>query len=463
MWSQRTQRGVLLAFAFAFGVTLFQNCTNQGFEVSDFASTLASSTSIDDPVDPTNENPVDPGTGALAPGCTSVADCDAQIAAAKAILEKTSPKKTVDCLADNSVNTCLFFKNPVASRGSFFSTFANNSMDLRSYQTLGVQLSTSTYEAATGCLRNSSYRVFTDVTMPTSTTLNAKDACFSNQNFKVPYFNDSTFKFSAVMAHYYLNFQMDFMKEWTGSWYGTNKGTKVFSYLNSASYDNNAAFVANPSDGTGSIIMGGFERGMTPSTAVQESALSAEVYLHEAGHSNVFFAASPIRDPAKNISCGGGRATCCSSLNGCYGAINEGLADYHAMIIFPKNPIIGEAIVNNGNGIVEFGLSRNYNQLKNLTLQQAYEAPNPNTYDGEIHVTGRIWGSIWYEARLAAETKLGIRGVRAIDKLFSTHLAALTGSDDFKTACQKTITLSRTVDSGLVTDVFTAECRRRGL
>ncbi len=464
---------VTLAF---FSMTiLFQNCSNQGFDsVNTINPTIAGTvvtptnptTPPVPPVTPPTSNPPPtqnpPATDGNLLGCTTAADCKKKEQDAQLILGQTNQTTATNCFADKSSNACLFFKNPVASKGSLFPTVANNSMDLSSYQNFAVNLDPASYEVATGCLKNSTYRIRTDITW-TATTVTVNDACFPGLDFKVPYRNDTTFRLAAVMAHHYLNFQKTFMLNWTGHWYSSGKNIEVLSYIAKPSYDNNAAFSGDTATGSGLIFMGGFKTNINPVGALQETALSAEVYLHEAGHGNVFFAANAIEDHTKNIACGSsGKSLCCDTYKGCFRAINEGLADYHALIMFPKNTAIGESLVNNVDGFLEGTLRRNYSKLGALLPQEVYSSPAGTVVDGEIHILGRIWGSIWYEARLAANSQIGARGVRSIDKVFSAHLAALTGDDDFLSACQKSIALANSTDGGLVAAILTAECARRG-
>lgn len=452
-----------LLTSLALCLLTFQNCEFQGFQVK---NDLVANPENDNLVNPTNESPPtnsggevkNPTKDPLPTGCQTKEECDEE--AATALIAELTPQFTNDCLNSSSVNACLFYKNPYVSNQGPFPSIANNTMDLRSLQGMGVVLDEATYDKRTGCLQNPTYGIVTDITVD-KTTINGQYACFSDLNFKVGYFNDTKFKLSAIMAHFYLNTQKDFMKAWTGKWYGENKGVDIFSYVKASFIDNNAAFMGDPSSLKGAIVMGGYNRGMPTSSAVQEMALNAEIYLHEAGHANVFFAGNNIEDPNLNLKCGTS-SRCCSSSKGCYGAINEGQADYHAFILFPEHPSIGESLVNSSAGLVEFGMSRNYSQLRDLTAQQAYEAPSNNTFDGEIHGMGRIWGSIWYESRLTAQKQFKNRGVRSIDRLFTAHLAVLTGDDDFQTACEKTRILARTIDGGLVQNIFSGECQRRG-
>ena len=475
--TKKNVRHLYLALYSVLGVFIllgFQNCKQNEFEVvntknlSGVTAGSASSPSKSPAPGPTPQ----PAGEVIPLGCASLADCAAKETAANLLLAKLKPAPVADCLTNNSYATCLFLKNPVAAKGSLFSSVVNNSMDLSAYQTLGVNFDPASYNTSTGCLENSTYIIYGKTTTTNlangSVQLSASKACFTN--FKAAYKNDTSFNVAALMAHYYLNLQQSFMTEWVGSWSGTNKAIPVFSYANGTTvngdaFDNNASFSGSPATGTGKIFMGAWERGL-PAGTVQEMALNSEVYLHEAGHSNIFFGTNAIPNTTKNIACGtGGTSKCCNTADGCYGAINEGQADYHSLILFPDSPVVGEAIFNANTGLVEFGLSRNYDSLTSLTPATAYAKPGTQgqaSYNGEIHILGRIWGSYWYESRKLAKAQIGARGVRAIDKVFGSHLLALTGDDDFKTACQKVGVLAGNIDGGAVQKILTDGCTQRG-
>jgi hypothetical protein len=239
---------------------LFQNCSNQGFDsVNTIKPTIAGTTGTPPTsVDPAVPPPVTPPiqtTGTNFLGCISAADCTQKEQDAQSILARTNQTTATNCFTDKSSNACLFFKNPVASKGSLFTRVANNSMDLSSYQNFAVTLDPTSYEVFTGCLKNPTYRVKTDVIV-TTTTINGNDACFPGFDFKVPYQNDATFKLAAVMAHHYLNFQKTFMTDWAGHWYSSGKNIEVFSYISDPSFDNNASFSTDSTTGAGAILMG---------------------------------------------------------------------------------------------------------------------------------------------------------------------------------------------------------------
>jgi hypothetical protein len=353
----------------------------------------------------------------------------------------SSAKLDANCMS-GSYDACIFLQNPVAEKGSPFTPAVTNTSDLRTYQTYGVPI---TGLDTTGFLQNNSYQI-----KPQATLRVTKAA---DGTWKYPYSNctapnvctkDTAHRVSQLMAYYWLNFQVKAMTTNTGTFFATQKFIQVDPFipgLENAYWDSQNTQIA-----LGEI-------------ANQDLALSAEVYLHENGHANVHYASMGNIEAAGtlDIACDPNfTSDCCSTNKGCPGAINEGLADFHAGIIFPNDTALGEAIVNATGGFIECGLPRDIATNVNLTAAAAYTAC-PVSVRGEIHVTGRVYASVWWEIRKAAAVK------SEIETLFTEHLRGLAATDDFETAAGKIIALDNTLFAGKHVAAITAEFGRRGL
>lgn len=146
--------------------------------------------------------------------CNDSTSCiQEELAAEDVLADLPSANSSESCVSNSNFDTCLFFKNPVVSKGSAFSKTANNTMNLSLYQRMGVNLDPATIESTTGCLSNASYTIYKNAYF-NSSNINTWDAiiatksCFSNFDFKVQYNGyDSQLKTAQIMPHYYLNFQ----------------------------------------------------------------------------------------------------------------------------------------------------------------------------------------------------------------------------------------------------------------
>lgn len=205
----------------------------------------------------------------------------------------------------------------------------------------------------------------------------------------------------------------------TGGFYAAHRGIGV---LTSYPLLNNALF------SNGWIVFGQTD---SPSGGTNY-ALDSSIGAHELGHANLRWAmGEAYYSGSGHVVCGptGQEEKCCATSAGCFSAINEGQADYHAMMLFPEYPGIAEILSNDGVGIRGCGVPRNAPMNFNLTREQAYTACSA-PYRGEVHVVGALYASIWWKVRSDQPTQTQ---KREIDKLFLAHLASLQTSDTFNT------------------------------
>lgn len=335
------------------------------------------------------------------------------------------------CMTSSSYDACIFFKNPVAQNQASLSPSLTPSSNLSKLQIFGVKLKDL---SSSGYLENSSF-VITPGGSRKRVQKNSDGSwkfAFSSNCQNSTCTADPDHKVGQLMAYFWLNHQADWMTENTGKFYAKNKSIPVQTYysnLYNAYWDGSA------------IIMG------DGGSSKAEFALSAEVYLHEAGHANLSYAAAGTLYGTSQ----------CNSAKGCISGINEGQADYHAAIIFPENgAILGESAVNSVQGLTECGLSRSLAANKNTTAQQAYSACSSNL--GEVHLMGRVYASVWWEIRNKSTSN-----PREVDQLFTEHLKSLQNSDTFETALTKIKSIDKALFRSKYSADFTDEFGRRGI
>lgn len=349
------------------------------------------------------------------------------------------PNLLPDCATNPQYNACIFWKNPVAQQNSPLSAALNFNSDLSALQIHAVNIDSKDVDAK-GQFKNSSF-----------TIVDRETAAPVNGQYKFVFRSDSNHKVGKVMAFFWLNAQVKYMKGWAGRFDAADKSITVKTY--EANYEN-----AHWDSQQKEVVMGA-------NSAGNEFALSGDVYLHEMGHANVHYATNGNISQYKtdhHTLCAQDQALCCKTANGCAGAINEGQADYHSAIIYSTSTGMGETWVNNLSGLVECGLNRAVEVNANLSAQQAYQACASFNAAGEIHVAGRVYASIWFEMRKRAAQISG-GTAQEIDQLFAEHLPSLTASDTFITACSKIISVSNQLFAGKYSTLVRQECQRRGL
>jgi hypothetical protein len=346
-----------------------------------------------------------------------------------------------NCFNDATHNACIFWKNPVAQNGAALATPIDANSNLSALQTHGVNIPQSWLNNS-GFLANPSFDVYMDTTANTAARVPA------NGNYKYNYGNDASHRAGQVVNFYWLNAQMRYMNQRIGNFFAAAKNIKVFAW--DPTVNDNAYYSSVNND----IHIG------KRSSNGNEFSLAAEIIMHEMGHANAGFATNngiynfltSVHKFCVNSTDGN---VCCNTRLGCTGAISEGLADYHAAILFESSPALGEHLFNNVNGFSECGVPRNAILNANLTTDDLYGSctlVNLGQYTGEIHVMGRVWASIWYQLKKGAKAVSAADGVD-LDRLFNEHLKVLTGGDDFVTAYNKI----RSIDSALFANKFGAK------
>ena len=279
-----------------------------------------------------------------------------------------------------------------------------------------------------------------------------------------------------VMTYYYLMHQMDWMQENGGGWYALDKNIEVIALDENTR--NNAYW--NPLENT--IGLGFVCESNLPFQILRnitcdfkmEVGLSAEITLHEAGHANFYHSrASQITASEEfcrsHTNCAGvsicqageeEASVCCNDTRGCFLAIDEGLADFHASVIFPDAPQIGEAIVNDIDGLrcpSDSSLHRNPETNLEATTGQMFYQCNQNAHGG-VYGMGMLYSSIWWSLYTHPSANQ-----REIMSLFTNHLPLITSSDNFETTGQRILNLDELFYSGKYSSLITSEFEKRGV
>ena len=411
-----------------------------------------------------------------------------------------------DCNENSDYNACIYKKNPIAQSGN---TIDYNRVlsQLTEIQTYGVQitgtegdlLKNSHFDVdvdsdinanvirtiASAVINNVNIVHLLDRRLYLDSNMNAVERVrLSNGKWTTPYSNGDL-SVEQAMSYYWLMYQHDWMKENAFGFYASEKNVKV------------SAFSPIPFNAYFSPLENKIVLGITCNIASNPPScdpaigvgLSAEVIIHEAGHANMFHSTGIFREGSDSefcqahVDCKGrtsicdfdlteeensDSATCCNTEKGCYFAIDEGSADFHAAVLFPNNTAVGEMFQNSLKGITGCfpggGLSRDVadSETKSARVGHVFNSCSNHEGPGEIHLMGILYNSIWWEIYNHAETEKS-----DILKLFTEHLPILHHSDDFKTAGDRIINLTRQLFDASKADkynnIIQEEFRRRGL
>jgi hypothetical protein len=347
-----------------------------------------------------------------------------------------------DCMSNPNYDACLFWKNPVASRGSAFSTplqFGTTQAD--TYQNHGVKLDSSVINSA-GQLQTSSF-----------INMTVNPLIISQNRFKKLYSTDaSTHQVAQLQSFYWLAKTEAYMKGRTGSFYSSGRGVRINLYdvggvdsLNSDVRDNAYFQFDNLSAHVGYASVNPTS---TSNVSRLELALDAEITIHEAAHGEQYLALGrtdgDIPD-ANSVNCGAN--LCCASVNGCRNSMGEAISDIYAMFLFRGSSGIGQTWENSTRGLQgSLGVSRDPETL-NFTPAQYFSGAK------EIHEYGVVYVKIWYIARQMASQNSEAT-VQNLEKLFMEHMKSLTSADTYLTTYTKLRGLDQSLFSGQFANIL---------
>lgn len=343
------------------------------------------------------------------------------------------------CLTNNTHDACIFWKNPVAQRGSPYPTKVRFGQNLTDSQTFGVRL---TGMSNPNSLRNSSIRVVASDGVTAQPT---------NGRWVFDYRNDASNHGTAqVMAYFWLSYQEREMMRRGGSFFARNQNILVDAY------DSSVGENAYWDGGSFRIVMGAATTtGTSTGPRAHEMALSAEVYLHEMGHANLQYAVggySGIAPNGSNETCDS--QTCyCRTQNGCIGAINEGQADFHFLMLFGNETTPSTAMGETWKNTMQGLASRNVANNMSVSAAQQF-----NLTDGQIHQMGALYAAIlWQIYRSPTVDKV------EFEKIFLGHLQMLTGTSRFIEAREALIAQDTAHFNGKYRTIIQTAFSSRGL
>ena len=347
-----------------------------------------------------------------------------------------------DCLNNSTVDACLFFKNPVVTKKSVFPSELTYSTDLETYQTMGVLI-----EDLNGLdyLQSSSFILSSS--QGKKVEINTND----NNELKVS-FNEYPSRLSQISAYFWATTAKNIMLRRTGLFYAVDKAIKIVTDHDFSGW----------SPGENTIYLETTQTG-------NSAALDASLVIHLLAEANLYYATQggshDIENTNTHVDCGVSdgpvyKDNCCASKLGCASAIISGVSDYMVATLFPNYPAIGELYSNSLNGISHCGVSRSPNVMKSFTAQESYESCKDSNANGQVHVMGVFYASLWFEMRELAGVEFGSQGVSDIDTLYMRHLSAITASDTFKEALNKAKDFDQNLFLGKYETLFDNQLRR---
>lgn len=304
-----------------------------------------------------------------------------------------------NCFNSNNYDACLFLKSPVAQRNQAYSSVLSFGSDLSQDQIYGVNLKN---------LKNPDKLESASIRVYASGGINLS----SSSDFKTHYKDDVGKNYVAqLMAYFWLTAQEETMIQKTGEFYTSQKSIPVDAY--NEGVQNNAYWDSRQ------IVMGVVTN---RTQRLHEMSMSGDILIHEMGHANFQHGIGRVvRD--ENV---GTSSAYCRDANGCVGAINEGQADFHMLIMFPEKTALGETFVNNLRGISTGSVSRDVKELTSLTAQDIFSRTN-----GEIHGMGSAYTSILWEIYTHPQMNKN-----DFEVIFVKHIRKFSGSSRFIEAKQ---------------------------
>ncbi len=406
------------------------------------------------------------------------------------------------CQSNPNFDACIFYKNPfvqsVTTTGAGLSAGLTTGTDLAGIQTFGVKLKD---RISTTRLESSSI----SVTLGTTSTTQQKpieSAMTVGAIAKSPYKTDTQSITALTHSYFWLQQMEEQLKFRTNIYYASGKKIEVYMLKGTPSTLTaelvNNAFWSGADSVTHAkndwISIGVANNSSKP--GYYEEGLDAEVLLHEMGHANFAFAKGyPNYDIfADNYSyyacaqasgstctvpvslCGNATNTTVDPNLGCQSAINEGLADFHYLMMFPDYPTIWETNYMSIDGLP----SRNMRTAvsKKVTefiagqfcdiLTSHTEAPslatctNSQSVSGvkrdyaEIHRLGAAFASILYAIYSHPKTDK-----RAFEKTFLLQLQQITPSTRFPETRDILLAIDEnnfsSINNGIIKAVYAAK------
>ena len=333
----------------------------------------------------------------------------------------------------------------------------NETMSL--YQTYGINITGTTG----GLLKNEHYNVTVN---PEEFTQRIRQLPsgkwtqpYTNQvvfGDEYSYTDEYNYNLEQIMVYYYLMYQKEWMELNTGKWYASGKNISVIvnhegRFLSRSLWNrlqNRIGLRWSYLIGrTGTVLSQPNSNNYSSAIRllkIGRDAMNPSIIAHEAGHANFDYSTDIFSRMSSQLSQREGLCgkppfppTCCINQDGCIAAINEGQADFHALMPFPNIPIIfdfKEDPETTTSTNVECHTSRDPQDNKTLTAKEAFNCDTEDNTKGEIHNMGALYASIWWEIYDREDTSK-----KDIATLFTEHLPLASESDTFRTVAFKVI------------------------
>lgn len=341
-----------------------------------------------------------------------------------------------DCNEDESVDACVFFKNPVAQIGS--KSVLMNHMQLADHQTYGVSFEDFMPGAT---LQNGSFAVYR---AGNTRSLERTD----NDNWRHDLTDsDGVAKVGQLMSFYWANFATQNAFEVSGKIFARGKKIKIIT--------DDAVFGWAPSKNQIHLLT-------TPNG--DSMALDASIVIYFLGWANLEYATNGninVMSKTLHKTCGPqNRQDCCTEKIGCSRALASGQADYFVAMTFPNKPAMGDGWSRStqGNAVCQSSLSRHPASFNNATVDSSYSLCAAQGQAGSIYALGAMYSSIWWNVRNASGSN-----PLEIDRLFLLHLEKLDGDDNLITVKNKILQMDTEIFSGKYNSAFENEFTRRGI
>lgn len=368
-----------------------------------------------------------------------------------------------NCMNNNNWDACVIWKNP-AVRGTYSGKLTVGT-NLSSVQTLGVKLrnrldirslksrSQQVVLSAFSPLTEEGELPYSWLTLPASGQLK-KAYAVDHTNTGPSESENNYFSLAQLQAYYWINHMEEELKFRTratnpkvtnyynlpgarsGIFWASNKNVFVNAFITLGEHSeltcadalicNNAFFIPVSADGNQGEVYLGYIADSAANTYKHEVGLSGEVAIHEMGHANLWHARN-MRAYNDGIQINGG--TFCLFTEGCLSAIDEGQADFHAIMLFPESPGVGESFTSNKAPF------RNVRALEGMKLTgngtADFEEYRPPTLQdgqryGAIHSLGEFYSSILWE--IYKDNRID---KRAFEATFLYHLRLLGDTATF--------------------------------
>ena len=343
------------------------------------------------------------------------------------------------CFSNTAFDTCIFYKNPVYHKKDVFDSAVNFATPLGNYQTYGVKLTNL------GGPRLSNANLIVD-------TLNAEPVMIQSGQYKPAATNDTDLQVAQLMAYYWANRTIDYVKSWPGAVPTSILNSQIKIIVD----DKFVAYVPR----TRTIHLKATDSG-------QIMAYDADIIVHFIGVAFTEIATNGLISStglnAQHEGCLDQVDQCCTSAQGCSKAILSGIGDYFVALMFPDSPSIGQTWSNKADGFGFCEYTRNLNKpAQTYSATETFAACESEGAPGQVNLMGTTYASAW----LATRNRIKLENedqLPQFDKLFFRHLAELRGTDSFSTALSKIISLDQTLTSGNFTARIQSEFQKYGI